>query len=90
MNTEKNSPLKTAKEAGASIRQKIFGYIAAGFGLVAGLAWNDAIKSLIEYLIPSSGNTVIAKAVYALVLTLFVGLFLFYLEKIISHSRNKQ
>jgi len=31
------------------VKQKIVTYVIAGFGLVAGLAWNDAIKSLIEY-----------------------------------------
>ncbi|HLD34421.1 MAG TPA: DUF5654 family protein, partial [Patescibacteria group bacterium] len=29
------------------IRNKVAGYIVAAFGLVAGLAWNDAIKALI-------------------------------------------
>ena len=31
------------------VTEKMFGYILTAFGLVAGLAWNDAIKSLIEY-----------------------------------------
>jgi len=41
-------------------------------GLVAGLAWNDAIKSLIEFFFPNQQNTVLAKIVYAAVITLVV------------------
>ena len=30
------------------VRERTMGYIVGALGLVAGLAWNDAIKSLIE------------------------------------------
>jgi len=30
-------------------REKVWGYIAAALGLVAGLAWNEAIKGLIDH-----------------------------------------
>jgi len=36
------------------------------------LAWNDAIKSLIEFFFPNQQNTVLAKIVYAAVITLVV------------------
>lgn len=78
-NTEK--AIKIAKEAKKEIKRRILTYSMAGFGLVIGLAWNDAIRSLIDYLIPQAGSGIIAKFVYALVLTLVVGLTLFYLEK---------
>lgn len=54
------------------IREKTLTYIVAAFGLVAGLAWNEAIKSLIEYLFPLSQNTLLAKFIYAIVVTLLV------------------
>jgi len=54
------------------VRQKTMTYIAGGFGLVAGLAWNDAIKSTIDLLFPASGGSIIAKFIYALVITLVV------------------
>lgn len=56
----------------AELRKEVFGYITAAFGLVAALAWNDAIKSLIESLFPLSKNTLLAKFLYAAVLTAFV------------------
>lgn len=52
------------------VKRKTVGYIVAALGLVAGLAWNDAIKSLIDYLFPLSGNSVWAKFTYALIITL--------------------
>lgn len=54
------------------IQQKTIGYILTAFGLVAGLAWNEAIKSLIEYLMPMNAGTILAKLIYALVMTALV------------------
>ena len=31
------------------VRERTLGFITGGLGLVAGLAWNDAIKALIDY-----------------------------------------
>ncbi len=49
-------------------------YILGAFGLVAALAWNDAIKSLIEYLNPLQQNILWTKFVYALIITLLVSI----------------
>ena len=54
------------------ITNRTMGYILGGLGLVVGLAWNDAIKVLIEYIFPLSRNTLLAKFLYAALLTLFV------------------
>lgn len=54
------------------VREKAVGYILAGLGVVAGLAWNDAIKALIEAMWPLEQGTLIAKFVYATVLTIFI------------------
>ncbi len=54
------------------VREQTVGYIAGALGLVAGLAWNDAIKGLIEYLIPLPGGGLWAKFIYALIITLVV------------------
>lgn len=63
---------KKEKKIILEIRQKTAGYIAAGFGVVAGLAWNDAIKSLIEAVFPDTEETIIAKFLYALIITTLV------------------
>ena len=54
------------------ITNRTMGYILGGLGLVVGLAWNDAIKVLIEYIFPLSRTTLLAKFLYAALLTLFV------------------
>lgn len=64
----------------------MFSYIAAGLGLVAGLAWNDAIKVLIDFFVPDTGNTIIAKLLYAIVITLVVALILVYVEKTLDED----
>ncbi|MBI2551844.1 hypothetical protein HYW17_00895 [Candidatus Uhrbacteria bacterium] len=45
--------------------------MAAGFGLVAALAWNDAIQSLFTTIFPTASN-VVAKFVYAGLITVLV------------------
>jgi len=46
---------------------------------VAGLAWNEAIKALIEYLYPLDKNSLLAKFVYAALITIIVVVFTTYL-----------
>ena len=76
--------IKQVKKAGKAIRRKMFSYIAAGLGLVAGLAWNDAIGTLINYLLPKNDNTVLAKIIYAFLVTLIVATMLLYIERSLS------
>ena len=83
----KKHPLtKNLKEAQGAIRKKMFSYIAAGFGLVIGFAWNDAISSLIKQLFPDSAGGIFAKFIYAVLLTVIVGYTLFYLEKALDRE----
>ena len=54
------------------VREKTAGYILAAFGLVAGLAWNDAIKSTIDRFFPLDQGNIIIKFAYALGITVVV------------------
>lgn len=63
------------------ITQRSIGYITAGFGLVAGLAWNDAIRTTIEIVVPGGANTIIAKFIYAFVFTIFLVIVTVQLNK---------
>jgi hypothetical protein len=51
------------------VRERTVGYIVAALGLVVGLAWNDAVKALIESLYPAQEGGLSAKFIYALVIT---------------------
>ncbi len=57
------------------LHKHTLGYIVAGLGVVAGLAWNDAIVALIEEIFPLDRGTVVAKIMYALIITGIVAFF---------------
>lgn len=66
-------------------RKNIATYLLAGFGFVAGLAWNDAIKALIDILFPpDETGGLIAKFIYAGVITLFVVFITLVLGRILK------
>lgn len=54
------------------IRKQSLGYILAAFGFVAGLAWNDAIKALIDVAFPLAKEGLVAKFLYAVIATVIV------------------
>lgn len=56
----------------AALREKTTGYILTALGLVAGLAWNDAITSLIKHFFPLDTSGVIAKFIYAVIITIVI------------------
>lgn len=63
----------------------------SGFGLVAALAWNEAIqqavKEFVEPRIPGSG--LLSMVIYALLITIFAVLITFQLSKLSSHWGSK-
>jgi len=71
------------------VKAKVAGYIVAAFGLVAGLAWNEAIKALIEHIFPISKDTLLAKFIYAIAITIFVVIIAGYIVKIINPEKEK-
>lgn len=81
---------KSASKLNMEIKKKVAGYITAGFGVVAGLAWNDAIKTFIEGFFPEVQNTIIAKFVYALFITVVLVIISIYLIKILRIDGEKK
>lgn len=71
------------------LRSRTFGYISAALGLVAGLAWNEAITELINTLFPLSKDTVAVKFVYAIAVTIVVVVLIKYLDRLINREDNK-
>jgi len=86
--------LNKIKEGQKKIRdevmQKAMGYILAGLGLVVGLAWNDAVKSFIEYIFPLNKNSILAKFIYALLVTLLIVTATIILTKKSAIEENKE
>lgn len=56
------------------VREKSAGFIISALGFVAGLAWNDAIKSSIELIFPigNGNNGIWAKLSYAVIVTVVI------------------
>ena len=69
-------------EIRSNVKEKTLSYILAAFGLVAGLAWNEAVKALIEYFYPASQNNLTAKFLYAILVTLIVVIISTYLVRL--------
>jgi hypothetical protein len=91
MNKDKFSKFKTeSKQLTAEIKEKTVGYAVAALSFVAGLAWNDAIKALIEFFFPTQQNTLLAKLIYALTITILVGLVAVYLLRLTKVNEEKK
>lgn len=80
-----NQELEKIKRASAKIsrevKEKTFGFILTALGLVAGLAWNEAIQSLIKSFFAVDQDSVLIKFLYAAIMTLLVVLAAVYLAK---------
>lgn len=84
-----NMAQKKSLKFRAEIRSRVVKYVGAGFGLVAAFAWNDAIKSLIQYLFPIEKNSVLAKFVYAIIMTLVVVVVTMYIVKFFKKEEQE-
>lgn len=71
-----------AKKIRMEARRQTLGYILAALGLVAGLAWNEAIKDAIDQFFKSSSDTLTAKFIYAVIVTIVVVLLSMVLIKL--------
>lgn len=69
------------EETRREFKEKTITLILGGFGLVAALAWNEAIKSLFETFFKKS-DELIGKFVYAIIITIVVVIISLQLKKI--------
>ncbi|MHB8870950.1 MAG: DUF5654 family protein [Candidatus Doudnabacteria bacterium] len=64
------------------LRIQSVGYIVAALGLVAGLSWNDAIKSLIDHFFKTESSGISIKFLYAIVITVLIVLLSQFLMRL--------
>lgn len=62
---------QNSKSLKLELVEKLATLVAAGFGLVAALAWNDAIQALFARFFPAQSG-LIAKFLYAVFITVIV------------------
>ncbi len=72
------------EEVQREVRAKTVGYLLTALGLVAGLAWNEAITEAIKQAFPFGADSIWAKFIYAAVITLFVVIVSLYLGKLLG------
>lgn len=71
-----------------AVREKIVTFVTAAFGLVAGLAWNEAVQALISKFFQADENSLAAKFIYAVAVTIIATLVIVYLERL-SKIKNE-
>jgi len=72
-----------------AFKRRTEGYIITAFGIVAGLAWNEAVKALMNYLFPIEKDTILAKFLYAIIMTVILVLISLYVVRFINKKDDK-
>lgn len=81
---------QTSAELSREVREKVVGYIVAAFGLVAGLAWNDAVKAAIETIFPAQESSLWVRFGYAIFISVVVVIVSLYLVKITKRDDEEK
>lgn len=81
---------KQGEELKGEIQEKVISYVGAGFGVIASLAWNEAIKAMIEYFFPLKQDTILAKFLYAAIMTLVLIFVTMYLVRVFKKENEKE
>lgn len=71
------------------VREKVITFVTAAFGLVAGLAWNEAVQALIQKFFAADENSLAAKFIYAVAVTIIATLVIVYLERLSKIKSDK-
>lgn len=74
MSKKTKKMLRKADAVADEVKEKLISYLLAAFGLIAGLAWNEAIKGAIDAIYTSPEDSLAAKFIYAAVLTLIIAI----------------
>lgn len=72
------------RETALEVKEKILGFITSAFAFVGALAWNEAIKGLIDSIYVTDANSVLAKFIYALVVSVVVVVLSIYLTRLLK------
>lgn len=73
---------KEIQELRSQLINTVRSLAVTSLGLVAALAWNEAIQKLFEVVFPNKANSLIAMFIYALFITAIVVFVTYYLTKL--------
>jgi len=89
MSEDNKTTPEEKKSLKVEVLEKMASLATAGFGLVAALAWNDAIKAIFEKLFPKPGDNIIALTGYALVITIIVVIITIQLGSAVNLAKKQ-
>lgn len=75
---------KHSAEVRAALADQTINYVTAALSVVAGLAWNDAVKAAITYFFPAEASNIAAQFIYALAMTVIVVVLTIILRRVIG------
>ena len=84
MADEEEKPVTLKQE----ILDKMGALVTVAFGLVAALAWNDAIKAIFKEVFGDSG-TLVPMLIYAITVTIIAVILIIIVARAIANSKNK-
>ena len=80
--------MATSASLKRELAERVSSLATAGFGVVAALAWNDAIQALFQRLFGSASG-IVAKFLYAAVITVVVVLVTRHLARVADRLAQK-
>jgi membrane protein YdbS with pleckstrin-like domain len=80
---------KEKKSLRLEVLEQVVTLATSGFGLVAALAWNEAIKAFFTQFFPEPGNNWIALLVYALFITILVVFITTKLGRVLNLAKKQ-
>jgi uncharacterized membrane protein YidH (DUF202 family) len=78
---EKSTTLKT------EVLDKMAILVTTAFGLVAALAWNDAIKAIFKEILGDS-NTIVPMLIYAITITIIAVILIIIVARAVANAKN--
>lgn len=85
-----NKLSKHSAEVRVALADQTINYVTAALSVVAGLAWNDAVKSAITYFFPTQASNIAAQFIYALAMTVIVVLLTIILRRVIGLVKPRE
>jgi len=86
---KKSKALEEIKKTKEEFKETSITLILGGFGLVAALAWNEAIKSLVETFFQKNSE-LMGKFIYAIIVTVVVVIVSMRLKKIVDKTDDEK
>lgn len=80
--------MEPPKKIPKAVIEKMMTLLLSGLGLVAALAWNDAIQALFQKFFDPAGAGISAKFVYAVIITALITIISIRLSQYLSDDKS--